>query len=355
MTSRTAREGEYDNPIDFSKHPRWHGVAYDSTPEPALLKQLDRWLKNHPNAFVRLYHGTQADFPILEQGLLPTSAKRRNSLQSRNGYVSLSIYPGMAKVFAETAFPGKAIQVYEVTLTVSRLVPDKDQLKNKRLYGGLEGIRDTLAHSLAYGHGAQVKGGIDRYALSVYREPPASPAQSPSEAMTSTALHERALGCLQAFQEQAVANPATYQKYAQHGYRTVQEVIEGLAAFIEFPLQARNPDYQGHADATAHLILLASDHPDFYAKMFADLANQDGEDDPKTVQGLLKLHHLLHAILDDHEYILDRQRTPPVFCKKEAVNDHERLITPRSLLETLQDLDKSLQEDRDEPAASSNF
>lgn len=151
--------------IDFSKETYWHSLFY-GTPDnnDPKLKELDRWLREHKNDFVRLYHGTSSEHTVMKDGLLPTCNSRKHSLQSRNGFVSLSVFPSMAKTFGEMAYPKRDIEVYAVTLCVRNLVADKDQLANQRQYAERE-VKDTLAHSLVFGHGAQVKGKIDPYSI----------------------------------------------------------------------------------------------------------------------------------------------------------------------------------------------
>ncbi len=129
----------------------------EASPEAVL--RLARWLRANPDGWVRLYHGTDARLPIETEGLRPTSVRRRNSLQSRSGYVSFSIYPGHAEMFALLAFPQRSVTVYGVDLRVRELMPDTDQLRNQRLWAE-RCVRPTLAHSLAYGHGAQVRGAV---------------------------------------------------------------------------------------------------------------------------------------------------------------------------------------------------
>lgn len=126
---------------------------------PKAVIHLARWLRANPDGWLRLYHGTAAHAPVETQGLLPTSTRRRNSLQSRSGYVSFSIFPGHAEMFALLAFPRQSVTVYGVDLRVRELVPDLDQLRNQRAWAE-RCVKPTLAHSLAYGHGAQVKGAV---------------------------------------------------------------------------------------------------------------------------------------------------------------------------------------------------
>ena len=141
----------------------FHG---NETPEG--IKNLEKFLKQHINENIILYHGTSSEFDIENQGLLPTSMKRRNSMQSGSGFVYLSLFPNMAKTFAEIAFPRKDIQVYEVIVPIEDLKPDKDQLFNKRVYGSNFDLKDSLVDSLVYGHGARLKGKIEPYMIRKY-------------------------------------------------------------------------------------------------------------------------------------------------------------------------------------------
>jgi len=138
----------------------FHG---DVTPDS--MKELHRFLREHINENIIMYHGTSADFDIENQGLLPTSLKRRNSMQSSSGFVYLSLFPNMAKTFAEMAFPNKKVQVYKVTVPIEDLKPDKDQLFNKRVYCRDSNLGDTLVDSLVHGHGARLKGSIEPYKI----------------------------------------------------------------------------------------------------------------------------------------------------------------------------------------------
>jgi hypothetical protein len=138
----------------------------EASPEAVL--RLARWLRANPDGWVRLYHGTAAPVPGANQGLFPTSTRRRNSLQSRSGYVSFSIFPGHAKMFALLAFPRRSVTVYGVDLRVRELVPDLDQLRNQRAWAE-RCVKPTLAHGLAYGHGPQVKGAVSAARLFAVR------------------------------------------------------------------------------------------------------------------------------------------------------------------------------------------
>ena len=136
--------------------------------EEASQKQrlaFNKWLRQHREDYVRLYHGTDSDLPILKDGLKKTSTRTKKSMQSATGFVYLSIYPQSARTFGELAYPRKQVTVYAVDIKIKELLPDKDQLRNKRLYGQFD-IDDTLADSLIFGHGARVKRNILPYELS---------------------------------------------------------------------------------------------------------------------------------------------------------------------------------------------
>ena len=136
--------------------------------EEASQKQrlaFSKWLRQHREDYVRLYHGTDSEIPILKDGLKKTSIRTKKSMQSATGFVYLSIYPQSARTFGELAYPRKQVTVYAVDIKIKELLPDKDQLRNKRLYGQFD-IDDTLADSLIFGHGARVKRNILPYELS---------------------------------------------------------------------------------------------------------------------------------------------------------------------------------------------
>lgn len=136
------------------------------------INEFNQWLKAHKDDYVRLYHGTGARHNIKEEGLLKTSKRRRNSYQSENGYVYLSIYPQNARLFGELGNPYDNTKVYSVDVKIKELKPDTDQLANKRFYAEDENIGNTLADSLVYGSGARVKRNILPYELNetMFRE-----------------------------------------------------------------------------------------------------------------------------------------------------------------------------------------
>lgn len=161
--------GTADDPFDFADDAAFHHLFYGRASAKELA-EFARWLRARPDAFVRLYHGTAARNPLLDQGLLPASTRRRNSFQSANGFVCASVYPGHAHQFGVMAAlnggqdaSGYRVAVYPVVTTLRRLCADLDQLRNVRA-GGTD-CGNSLAESLVYGHGARVRGRIEPYAL----------------------------------------------------------------------------------------------------------------------------------------------------------------------------------------------
>ena len=157
---------EGTEPIDLVNS-KWRDLFFTDTPDPKMLKDLGSFLqanKNDPFVTIRLYHGTDADHPIDKDGLKATRASTAKSLQSAHGYVYLSVYPSMAKTFGEMAYPRKQISVYAVDVPLTKLLPDKDQLKNKRHFAGIE-TKGTLLDSLVVGHGARLKGDAPKYMI----------------------------------------------------------------------------------------------------------------------------------------------------------------------------------------------
>jgi hypothetical protein len=151
----------------------WEQFFYQTpSPDDPRLDDFERWLRNNRQRFVTMYHGTTVPKEdILYKGLLPTSATRRRSYQSSSGYVCLSVYQNMAQDFARMGDPMHAdrITVWAVEIAIGRLLPDLDQLANKRM-GGVE-VEDKLSHSLIYGSGARVKGKIDPMQIHIVAGP----------------------------------------------------------------------------------------------------------------------------------------------------------------------------------------
>jgi hypothetical protein len=155
--------------VDFSQDAAFHHLFYrDPTPEE--VGQFAKWLGTNRDTVVRLYHGTAAEHDVVGKGLLPTSRTRRRSYQSTSGYVYLSVYPGMAKSFASMGYPGQEHKVYAVELPIRTLLADADQLRNARMWGGRE-VGNSLAESLAYGHGARVRGAVLPQFIREHQEP----------------------------------------------------------------------------------------------------------------------------------------------------------------------------------------
>jgi adenylate kinase family enzyme len=158
---------DHSRVVDFLNDAELTSLFKDEFPEG--IDALEDWLENNPTTLVRLYHGTSATAPIEKKGLLPTTMNRRNSYQSQSGYVYLSIFPEMAKTFAQMAYPAQPVRVYTIEVPVYMLRPDTDQLNNKRHYSDYDGP-DNLAASLIIGHGARVKGKIPTWFIKKHEE-----------------------------------------------------------------------------------------------------------------------------------------------------------------------------------------
>lgn len=135
-------------------------------PDSKEMRTLHKWINDHKEDECVMYHGTLGTLPIMNEGLKPTSARTRKSLQSASGFVYVSIYPNMARTFAEMAYPSKPVKVYAVRVKIMELKADKDQLRNQRVFGNVEIPKDTLACSLALGHGARIPRKLWPYELS---------------------------------------------------------------------------------------------------------------------------------------------------------------------------------------------
>lgn len=128
------------------------------------IKKMNKFLKDNKYKALKLFHGTSAKFDIMDKGLLTTKTSTKKSMQSQTGYVYLSIFKDMAKKFGDIAYPYNDIAVYTVEVQIINLKPDKDQIRNKRLWGGVSS-GETLADSMLYGHGFRVKGDIPPYMI----------------------------------------------------------------------------------------------------------------------------------------------------------------------------------------------
>lgn len=157
--------------INLATDPRFHNLIYGS-PTPKEIKsfqsQLNIWKTDiyNPKIF-KLYHGTSAEHNISDEGLKRTSNSRKKSFQSQPGFVYLSIFPNSAHQFGKMSYPNSKIVVYEVELPVYRLLPDKDQLRNQRLFADRD-VKDDLAHSIIFGLGVRVKGDLQPYEVKIY-------------------------------------------------------------------------------------------------------------------------------------------------------------------------------------------
>lgn len=149
--------------IDLINDDKYHDIIF-SEPTDDNIKKLNKILKDNKNSLIRLYHGTSPKHDILKQGILTTKAKTKRSMQSEVGYVYLSIYPDTAKTFGNFGYAITDASVYEVLVPIKDIKPDKDQLKNKRMFGEME-VGDTLADSILYGSGVRVKGDIPPYMI----------------------------------------------------------------------------------------------------------------------------------------------------------------------------------------------
>lgn len=158
-------KGSIKEAIKLHEVPELSDIFAKAEPTKDDVSILSRWLKAHKNDSIVLYHGTDSSLPILEEGLKRTNARRKRSLQSGTGNVYLTPYPTFAKAFGQFAYPekGDSITVYDVSVKVSDLRTDKDQLKNKRIVG--YDLGDSVAASLLVGHSAAVKHDIENYNL----------------------------------------------------------------------------------------------------------------------------------------------------------------------------------------------
>ncbi|MDR2684864.1 MAG: hypothetical protein LBB53_05750, partial [Prevotellaceae bacterium] len=153
--------------IDLNNTPELQKYLLNKDVTPEDVKEFQRWLKGHREDYVRLYHGTASSNPITEKGILRTGQKRRKSLQSESGYVYLSRYPDASRFFGEYNNNGETT-VYAVDVKIKDLLPDTDQLRNRRMEGR-EDLGDTLAESLIFGNGARLKRDIKPYEVSATR------------------------------------------------------------------------------------------------------------------------------------------------------------------------------------------
>lgn len=131
------------------------------------IKDFNKWLKEHSEDYVRLYHGTSAAnrTSISKDGLKRTTLNNRHSYQSTPGYVYLSRFPTMARTFGEFSAYRQNVDVYAVDVQIKKLKADLDQINNKKNEGLYFG--DSLAASLLVGSGAKCSLPIPAHQLSL--------------------------------------------------------------------------------------------------------------------------------------------------------------------------------------------
>lgn len=140
--------------------------VYNDSPSLQDIKDFSSFLRKNKEEFITLFHGTSQRHNITEKGLLRTNRRRRNSYQSENGYVYLSVFPSSARLFGEIAYPHDKVCVYQVCVKIKDIKPDLDQIRNKRHWGNCN-IGNTLAESLCFCHGARIKRDVMPYELKV--------------------------------------------------------------------------------------------------------------------------------------------------------------------------------------------
>lgn len=131
------------------------------------INDFNKWLKEHSEDYVRLYHGTSAANrnSITKEGLKRTTLNNRHSYQSTPGYVYLLRFPTMARTFGEFSSYRQNVDVYAVDVQIKKLKADLDQINNKKNEGLYFG--DSLAASLLVGSGARCSLPIPSYQLSL--------------------------------------------------------------------------------------------------------------------------------------------------------------------------------------------
>ncbi len=143
----------------------------EGLPSQEKSQNMKEWLNKNKDiylpSYISLYHGASLSDPILEEGLKPTSSRRRKSYQSESGYIYLANTPERAKTFGELSNMGKCV-VYQVIVAVKDLKPDLDQLNNLRSTGVQVG--NSVEDSIIYGGGARLKGSIPPHSIRLYSE-----------------------------------------------------------------------------------------------------------------------------------------------------------------------------------------
>ena len=134
------------------------------------VKPVAEWIKAYNQKYdiryVVMYHAAKKDAPVLEQGILAGSSRRKNFGMSESGYVYLAATPQIAKMFGDMAHNGN-YALYEVIVPICKLLPDKGRLQHT----APEGVTGrSLAHSLVYAGSAKFKGNIERWQIKPYED-----------------------------------------------------------------------------------------------------------------------------------------------------------------------------------------
>lgn len=160
-------ESNTTNTINLAFDSEFKNIIYDK-PTKENIAYLNKLLrKDIKSKFITLYHGTHPNNNIMDDGILVTTKKRRNSMQSESGYTYFSIFPDMAKTFGNVGNGINNAVVYEVTIPLFEIKPDKDQIKNVMIHSEIN-LHFDLGTSILYGHGVRVKGDIPPYMIKKY-------------------------------------------------------------------------------------------------------------------------------------------------------------------------------------------
>ena len=146
--------------------------TYNDLTMSESVKMIADWLRTYNQKYdiryVIMYHAAKKNAPVLEQGLIAGSSRRKNFGMSENGYVYLATTPTMAKMFGDMAHNGN-FTIYEVIVPVGKLLSDKGRLQ----YSKPENISgSSLAHSLVCAGSARVKGSIEKWQIKLHEEKP---------------------------------------------------------------------------------------------------------------------------------------------------------------------------------------
>ena len=159
--------------IDFAQfmpaHQKFFSPYLDTR---TYLRQVNKYIKDNQNIYMPKYfiffHSTANNLKdkILEEGLLPTTDKRRRSYQSTNGYVYLASNRDKAERFGSLG-NSNDFCTFGALVKTTDISMDMDQLRNKKAaqWGYVEEIKDTLADSIWHGGGVRVKGMIQPYQI----------------------------------------------------------------------------------------------------------------------------------------------------------------------------------------------